>query len=108
MGHGGDGSGRASEVFDNASTKPSPPACSPALDALEALEQEHAKALQRLEREHGEALARAGVEGDGSEAVERLKCEQGQERSTLEQVFRWERHFLREDVGAKPRRSICG
>ena len=105
MGHGGDGSGRASEVFDNASTKPSPPACSPALDALE---KQHAKALQRLEREHREALARAGGEGDGSEAVERLKCEQGQERSKLEEVFRWERHFLREDVSAKPRRSVCG
>ena len=82
-----------------------PPACSPALDALEALEQEHAKALQRLEREHGEALARAGVEGDGSEAVERLKREQGRERSTLEQVFRWERHFLREEVRTSWARS---
>ncbi len=96
--------------------------CSPALDALDALEQEqakleqeHARAMQLLEHQHREALALAGGVEDGSEAVERLKREQverlkreqGRERSTLEEVFRWERHFLRQDVRTKPR-SVCG
>ena len=72
---------------------------------LGPLEHEHSRALQRLEREHREALARAGREGDGSaEAVERLKREQGRERSTLEEVFRWERHFL----DSRKTRSVCG